>query len=54
VSKSSSIFVENCGLVSSFIQFGFASCDEMSTSKNPFSVSFIPSLVVISVDPGYA
>ena len=51
--SSKSTFVENCGLVSSLIQVGLASFDEISTSKNTFSVSFIPSLVVISVDPGY-
>jgi len=40
--------------VSNSIHFGTASSPEISTSKKPFLVSLIPSLVVNSIEPGYA
>ena len=40
--------------MSNFIQFVADSFFEISTSKNPFLLSLIPSLVVSSIDPGYA
>ena len=54
VISSRLVLTESCSLRSSSIHSGLASSPEISTWKNPFLVFFIPSLVVNSIDPGYA